>query len=95
VDNHTDVTYYPPRALDRPGFYETPAQAWRPGFTAVGEHNDELSLLGYRQVVLHFAACLRSGEPPAVTAADGYEAMRICRAIVDSRGKPVRLTEIA
>lgn len=94
VDNHVEVTYYPPRAQDRPGFYETPAQTWRPGFTAVGEHNDELSLLGYIQEVRHFAACLAGGERPASTIRDGYEAMRICRAIVDSRGKPVRMADV-
>ena len=94
VDNHTTVSYYPPMSPDPPEGPSPPTVVWTPGFTAVGEHNATLALLGYIQEVRHFAECLRSDTTPAVTAADGYEAMRICRALVESHGRPVRIADI-
>ena len=93
VDNHVQVSYYPPLREDCPDTDVRPAQVWSPGYTAVGEANNALFLLGYVQEIRHFAECLRSGGRPEVTAADGYEAMRICKALVESRGKPVKLSE--
>ena len=94
VDNGIDLTYYPPTGLDRLDLAERPAEVWSPGFTAIGEHNETLFLLGYAQEVRHFAACLRDGAAPEVTVADGYAAMRLCRALLESEGKPVKVAEI-
>ncbi len=91
VDNYTNVTYYPRTGLDGLGLAESPAQVWSPGYTAIGEQNETLFLLGYVQEMRHFAKCLCEETTPEVTAADAYEAMRICRALVDSEGTPVRL----
>ena len=35
-----------------------------------------------------------TGDSPEAAIADGYEAMRICRALVESGGRPRRVAEI-
>lgn len=46
-----------------------------------------------RRELEHFLSCVREGEPPLVTAEDGYRSLEIARAIMRSidRGEPVSL----
>ncbi len=49
--------------------------------------------LGYIEEITHFADCLLKGEQPQASIEDGYQAMRVIEAIVESArtGKPVEL----
>lgn len=94
VDNHVTVSYHPRQGLDNLQLTDEPVRTWTPGFTAIGEHCESLLLAGYIPEVRHFAECLLEGRTPEVTIADGYEAMRICRALVQSGGKPVRVAAV-
>jgi predicted dehydrogenase len=95
VDNavelrHTARAQHPTRMI----FPGEPTRVWRPNYTPIGGHVQTFTLLGYVAEVQHFAACLLEGRPPEVTIQDGYAAMRVCRALFDSRGRPVQLKDV-
>lgn len=71
-----------------------PARLWEPPHSWNADLDSSLFLAGFASEMQHFAESVLQNRPPKPDANDGYEALKLAKAISECEGSPIRMDQV-